>query len=205
MITKDDINVPALQERAKNILTTPATEWNVIEPEPTTVEALFKGYIAPLAAIPVIANFIGYSIVGFTVPFVGTMRIGIVRGLVSAIVSYCFALAAVYIAGLVVSKLAPTFESRSDDRQALKLVAYAYTPAWIAGILGIIPALGILAVLASLYSIYLFYLGVPVLMKTPPAKVIPYMIVSALVIIVVSFVFAMIAMSISGVAALTTI
>jgi hypothetical protein len=68
------------------------------------------------------------------------------------------------------------------------LVAYSTTPVWIAGVLNLIPVLAVLILFAAIYSIYLFYLGVPVLMKTPPEKVIPYMIVSVLVIIVVWFV-----------------
>ena len=38
---------------------------------------------------------------------------------------------------------------------------------------------------AAIYAIYLFYLGVGPVMKTPADKVIPYMLLSALAIIVV--------------------
>ena len=79
--------------------------------------------------------------------------------------------------------------------QALKMVAFASTPSWIAGVLQLGPLLGALALLAALYGVYLFYLGLPYVMKTPPDKVIPYMVVSAIVIIVISVVTA----SISGV------
>ena len=68
----------------------------------------------------------------------------------------------------------------------LKMVAFASTPVWVAGVLRLIPALGLLALLAALYSIYLFYLGLPSVMKTPPDKVLPYMVVCAVVLIVIS-------------------
>ena len=77
-------------------------------------------------------------------------------------------------------------------------MAYAYTPVWIAGVLNLVPLLWILGILAALYSIYLFYVGIPVMMKTPDAKVIPYMVVAAVVVIVVMFVLGMFAALITG-------
>ena len=204
MMSMNDVNVPALKERVTRIITDPKNEWLRIEPEPTTIEQLYKGYIIPLAAIPAIASFIGSVVIGSWVPFVGLVRVGLIAGLVSAILTFVMTLIGVYINGFVISKLAPTFDSRSDDRQALKLVAYAMTPMWVAGVLNIIPMLGILGILAALYCIYVFYLGIPVMMKTPDAKVIPYMAVSAVVIIVVSIVLGMITAMFAGTALLTS-
>ena len=45
--------------------------------------------------------------------------------------------------------------------------------------------LEIKTLLAALYAIYLFYLGLAPVMKTPADKVVPYMIVSAIVIVLV--------------------
>ena len=46
---------------------------------------------------------------------------------------------------------------------------------------------------------YLFYLGVPHLMHTPGDQVIPYMVVSALVMIVVTVCLAFVTAAIAGV------
>ena len=198
----EGVDTAAIQARATKILTDPRNEWPVIDLESTTVEKLYKGYIMPLAAIPVVASFIGMTFIGISYGF-GTYRTPIVRGLVGACVSYVLALASVYIAALVVSKLAPTFQSKSDDLQALKLVAYAQTAAWLAGALNVIPVLGMLAFIGALYSIYLFYLGLPVMMKTPQDKVIPYMVVAALVVIVLTVVVGLITGALIGVSAAT--
>jgi hypothetical protein len=99
---------------------------------------------------------------------------------------------------MVIDRLAPTFQSRSSAIQALKLVAYAWTATWIAGVVSIVPALAALGILAGLYSIYLFYLGVTPMMKTPSEKVVPYMVVSALVIIVVMAVMGAITTAVTG-------
>jgi hypothetical protein len=198
-----DLNVPALKDRVTKILTDPKGEWPVIEAEATTTETLYRSYIAPLAAIPAIAAFIGYSLVGQTLPFIGHVRVGIFSGIAHMIVSWVLALVGVYVAALIINKLAPTFESTPNDLQALKLVAYASTAAWVAGVFQIIPALMILGALASLYSIYLLYLGLPVMMKTPVAKVIPYTVISVIVIFAVFVVMGLITAAITGVGTAT--
>jgi hypothetical protein len=104
----------------------------------------------------------------------------------------------------VIDKLAPTFDSKPNVVQALKLVAYSSTAGWVAGVLNIIPVLGIIAALAGLYGIYLFYLGLPVLMKTPEAKVIPYMVVAAIVVIVLSILVGVIVGMVVGAGAVAT-
>lgn len=177
-----------LQKRATGILTRPREEWNIIEAEPTDVATLYKSYIAVLAAIPAVAGFIGLVVIGMSVPFAGHIRWGVASGLRWAIFQYIGALIGAYVAALVLSKLAPTFSSREDFIQALKLVAYSLTPMWLAGVLSIIPALGALAIIGGLYGIYLLYLGVPVLMKTPADKVIPYLLVSLVVVFVINIV-----------------
>jgi hypothetical protein len=188
-----------LQTRVVNILTRPQTEWTVIASEPTDVATLYKSYIMMLAAIPPAAGYIGMTLFGISVPVMGTVRVGVVQGLTAAVVQYVLSLVGVYIASIVIDKLAPTFQSQPDAMQALKLVAYASTPSWLAGALGIIPALSPLAILGGLYGIYLFYLGVAPLMKTPSDKVVPYMAVSALAIIVVMVVTTALAAAMGGV------
>lgn len=182
-----------LKTRIINILKTPKTEWPVIAAEQTDAGTLYKQYIIPLAAIPPVCHWIGMSVIGISLPFGGHIRTPIMSGLAMMIVSYVFALAVVYIAAIIIEWLAPKFKSSGSRLDALKLVAYAYTPAWIAGVLNLIPALSVLALIAALYCIYLFYVGVTPLMKTPSDQVVPYMIVSALLIIVISIVLAMVA------------
>ena len=175
-----------LKTRVVNILTKPRTEWPLISVEKTDATTLTAGYIAILAAIPPVATYIGLAVVGIGT-FTGMRyRIDPVRGLVSAVLQYLLAVAGVHVAALIVDRLAPTFKSQPSAIQALKLVAYASTALWVAGAVNIIPTLSEVAFLAGLYSIYLFYLGVGPVMKTPDDQVLPYMVVSAVVVIVVT-------------------
>ena len=175
------MNLPA---RVTNILTKPSSEWPVIAAEPADVASILVGYVLILAAIPAVCLFIGVGLI--TASFGG--QVAIVGALTGAVMHYVSSIVGVIIAALVIQQLAPTFGSRGDTAQALKLVAYSYTPIWLAGVLYLVIFLTPLAIIAALFAIYLFYVGLPVVMKTPADKVIPYMLVSALVIIVVQLV-----------------
>jgi hypothetical protein len=196
----------SLQTRVTAILTKPADEWRTIAAEPATVEGLMRDYAAPLAAIPAVAQFIGFSLIGMPVPVSGgAVPIGIVRSFANAVVAWVFALVGTWIAAVVIEKLAPTFQSKGNTAQALKLVVYSTTPVWVAGVLYLVPPLAVLVVVAMLYAIYLFYLGLAPVMSTPSDKVIPYMIVSALTIVVVSFVLGAIMTTIFGIGTYRTV
>ncbi len=187
-----------LQTRVINILTKPKTEWPAIATEPATVASIYSRYVMILAAIPPICTCIGTTLFGITLPLLGTYRVGVGQGMTTMVLTYVLALVGVYVAAFVVQKLAPTFQSEPNLVQAFKLVAYAMTPAWVAGVLNIVPQLSVLVVLASLYGIYLFYLGVVPLMKTPQDKVIPYMVTAAVVVIVVSVLMGVIGGALTG-------
>lgn len=190
----------SLQTRVVAILTKPADEWRVIAHESATVEGLMRDYAAPLAAIPATAQFIGFTVFGITVPVIGgAIRVGVVRGFANAVVTWVFALVGAWIAAIVIEKLAPTFQSKGSTAQALKLVVYSMTPVWVAGVLYLVPQLAPLVVIAALYGVYLFYLGLTPIMGTPSAQEIPYMLVSALVIIVVSFILGTVTAAMSGI------
>jgi hypothetical protein len=176
-----------LVERVKRILLSPKTEWEVIDTEPTTAAELYTRYIMPLAAIGPLAQLIGYSVFGITVPFAGTYRVPIGSAITQAIVMYVLTLAGTYVLALIIDALAPTFNGQRSQIQALKLAAYSLTASWVAGIFALVPGLRILALL-GLYSLYLLYLGVPVLMKTPKEKAVGYTVVVIIAAIVLSII-----------------
>jgi len=175
-----------LVERVKAILFTPATEWPVIEREATTAADVYKGYVAPLAAIGAIASFIGLSLIGIG----GVLHIGIIAGLTHALLSYVFAFVVVFFVAWLIDALAPTFGGQRDSLRALKVTAYSYTPAWIAGVVNLVPVLGIIGLIVSLYGLYLLYLGLPVLMRCPKEKALPYTVVIVLCAIVITAILA---------------
>jgi hypothetical protein len=106
-------------ERAKNIVLEPAREWPVIAGEPIDTKALFLGYAAPLAAIGPIASWLGHSVIGVSVPLFGTVRTPFMTGLAFAIVTYGLVLAGVFVVGLIIDALAPSFGGEKNAGQAM--------------------------------------------------------------------------------------
>src|SRR3546814_19506357 len=106
-----------------------------------------------------------------------------------------------YVVALSINALAPTFGGRKDQLQAVKVIGYAWTAAWVAGIATIVPWLGWLVVLAGgIYSIYLLYLGLPHTMKCPPEKAAGYTVVTAIIAVVLSWIMAMLIAATTGLA-----
>ena len=163
----------ALLQRVLDILMRPRYTWLQIDAEDGNPARIYLGYLVFLAAIPAVAGFIGYSLIGVGA-FGISVRVPVVQGLVSMVVGYVLSLAMVYVLALIANMLAPRFQAQQDMGSAFKLVAYASTAGMLGGVFSILPSLAMLGLLAALYSVYLLYTGIPVLMKAPQEKAVGY-------------------------------
>jgi hypothetical protein len=189
-----------LVDRAKNMIVTPKTEWQVAAAQTTPDSQVILGYVLPLAAIAALAGFIGLSVVGISVPLVGTTRFGIAVGLGTAVYNVVMAVVMVYVLAFIIDLLAPTFGAqKAGISQALKVSVYAYTPVWIASIVTIIPQLGILVLIAAIYAIYLLYLGLQAVVNAPQEKAAGYTVVVVIAGIAAALIVAFIGGAISAV------
>ncbi len=185
-----------LLERAKNILFKPKDEWTVIASETPNTPSLIFSYVLPLALIPAIAKFIGFGVFGFHIGrFAGLSGLG--WGISSGIISLITTILAVYIVAFIIDILAPSFKSEKNFGRSMQLVAYSFTPMWVAGILYLIPFLGIIASILGLYGIYIMYLGLGDIKKTPEENKVGYLVVSALVSIVLMWIISAILVAIA--------
>jgi hypothetical protein len=111
-------------------------------------------------------------------------------GLAYTVVMFVSVLFGVFIVGVVINTLAPTFSGTKDQRQALKVAAYSLTPAMLSSVLALSPILAtLLQLLAGLYGIYVLYLGLPVLMQSPKEKAFGYTASVVICTILVGIVF----------------
>lgn len=189
----------SIVDRVKNICLTPNTEWPVIAAEPASAGSLITGYVVPLAAIGAVSGFVGGSVIGRTLPLIGTYRTPFVTGLGVACFTFVMAIVGVFVLSLIINALAPNFGAQKDSTLALKVAVYSYTPAWVAAVLNILPLLGVLAILGGLYGVYLLYLGLPRLMKCPEDRAVGYTAVVVVCTIVLSVVIAAIGGTVVGV------
>jgi hypothetical protein len=169
-------------DRVKNILVAPKTEWPLIEAENTPHVKVLTGYVLLLALIPAVATFIGYGLIGQS--FLGVRIASIGLGLRHAVIQYITMVGGVYITALVINIFAKTFDAKPDFNRAFSLVAYAFTPMFVAGILSILPVLRWFTWIGGLYSLYLLYLGIQPMMKVPNEKKTAYFVVSLIVMLV---------------------
>jgi hypothetical protein len=171
--------------RAVRLLINPLPTWDEIADEDATIEAIYRRWVIPLAAIPAVCGAIGQ--LGF-----GTLHIfGIYyhRSLVAvigqALVGYALTLAGVYIMAVVIDELAIQFGGERSRTQAFKLAAYSGTAGWIAGVFGLLPGVGgLFELLGGLYSLYLLYLGLPKLMRSDPMRTLTYFGLTLIVLLV---------------------
>ncbi|MBB5770298.1 hypothetical protein HNP47_000267 [Brevundimonas vesicularis] len=159
---------PALVARVKGILVQPNAEWLRVDGEFATTKTLFTRYAMILAAIGPIAGLIGSLIFGDA---------SITGALVVALISYGLSLAAVFVLGILINALAPSFGSTVDQVQAMKVAVYASTAAWVAAVFDLIPVLSVLSLIGAIYSLVLLFIGLPLLMKTPDDKKVVYYVV----------------------------
>lgn len=164
-------------ERVKSILLSPKDALTAVKSEEMSIADFMKEYVAILAAIPPVAQFIGLALVGHSVfgrrSFIGT--------LFYAALIYVLSLVSVFVYSKVINALAPNFNATKNDVSAFKLTVYSWTPSFVAGVFYIIPGLQVLAMLGGLYGIYILYLGLPILMESPEEKTVAYTIVSLIV------------------------
>jgi hypothetical protein len=191
--------LPGLLKRAKNILLAPKTEWPVIEVEPTTPAQLYTGYVMPLAAFAALIWLVHMSIIGASLPFSAAVRILFTSGLATAVLMFGFLLVGLFLVALIINGLASYFGGTHDRRKALKVAAYAFTPAWLATVFSLLPTLSTLLQLAAgIYGIYLLALGLPVLMKSPKDRALGYAATVVLSTILLGVAFGIISAAVGG-------
>jgi hypothetical protein len=158
-----------LVQRAKSLLLTPKTEFQVIDNERTSGMPLVMSYLLPLAVLAALATFVGYVLIS---------RGGFKFGLYFALIGLVQLVVSVYVTALIADMLAPSFDAQKNLDKSLQLLIYSSTPVFVGSLLNVIPQIGWLGLLAGgIYSLYLLYIGIPILKKSSEDKTPLYLIV----------------------------
>ncbi len=176
--------------RATKIMFSTKKEWQAIELETPNTSSILLGYVLPLAFIPAIFIILGYGLIGIYIPFFGRIA-SWSMGMSTGITSFISTILAVYITSFIVDALAPSFKTQKNFGKAMQLVAYSFTPMWVAGVLNIFPGISWLASLAGLYGLYIMYLGFEHTMKPAKENTIGYFLATLGILIVTYLVLAL--------------
>lgn len=169
--------------RMRDLVLAPRNTWSVIADENATSQSIYTTWVLWLAAIPLAASLMALAIYGSQLPL--GLSLSLHMGSATALLSYAGDLLEVLALALCVSALAPIFGGSKDRVQALKAVAYAYTPIWIASALMLLPPTWPLAAaighVADGYAIYLLYIGLPATMRCPQDRAAGYVMVAVII------------------------
>jgi Yip1-like protein len=161
--------------RIKNILLSPKAEWPAIAAEPTSLVQLYVGYVAPLTAWAALMSLVHLTLIGTRLPFGSLVHAPLAGGLSLAAWTFVASFVGLFLVGLIVNVLAPTFGGTRDKTQALKVAAYSLTPAYCGSVLALSPVLpGLMQFIVLCYGLYVLYLGLPVLMRAPQSRALGY-------------------------------
>lgn len=150
--------------RVKKILSNPKGIWGEIKAEQTSIKEIYLSYLVFIVAIPAVCHFIGMTIFGLEIPYLGLVKTGSFFGFVNAVFSYILSLVTLLLGAIIIEFLAPKFSGSITRVDALKLLAYSFTASYVAGFLSIVPMMGMIgAFLALFYSLYSYFQGIPVM------------------------------------------
>ena len=190
---------PGLLSRVKGMLLSPRVEWSLIAAESQATPRLYTGFVMPLAILDALIAFIHVSIVGTTEPLIGTVRVPVTGGLITALLVFGCGLSGIFVIAWIIDALAPFFGAMRNRRVASAVAAYASTPIWLATAFVPFPTLWPpLQVLAVIYHTYLLYLGLRLLIKAPRDRVLGYATTIVLCSILLEIVFAIFSTALGG-------
>ena len=145
-----------------------------------------------LALVPLVGRLIGDLIF-----YSGN---GVGYAIAGSIVAYILDVIAVFVVGIIIWKLAPSFNTSTNQSKATVLAAFVYTPAFLIGILSIVPVLGYLAILGLLYGLYILYKGLPIMLNTPTDKRVMYVVAILIISLVVELIISLVLGGLDGAA-----
>lgn len=145
----------------------PVAEWDLIAGERTSVDALLRSYILPLALPAPVATVIGMKafdrewdpVHGYHVPADQIFASG--AATYFSIIGSIFALAAIF------ALIAPMFGASRNYLAALKVATYGSIPLMLAGATLLLPVMAIVGLVGLCHTLYLFWLGVRRVLKVP--------------------------------------
>jgi len=153
--------------RIVGLILRPRAEWERIVAEETSVDALLRGWILPLALPAPVATVIGMSVFdrawdplhGYLVPPGQIFAAGATTffGIVGSI----FALAAIFFL------IAPMFRRPRNYVAALKVATFGSVPVLLAGGTLVLPAMAIVGMVGLCHTLFLYWLGVQQVLEVP--------------------------------------
>ncbi len=154
------------------LLLNPLPEWQRIKADNKTLPQVLA-YLLVLAAIPVLAAWIGSTQFGWRVGASEPVRLTQQSALGIAIAYYVVIVVATLSIGWMIHWMGQTYGSNQPLSQCLALAVFIPTPMFLVGVFQAIPVVWInllVAMPALAYTMFLLYTGIPVFMEIPSER-----------------------------------
>ncbi len=181
------------------MLLRPRAEWALIAQESTPLALIYTRFVIPLAVLGALVGLVEVSIVGTAIPLLSRVRAPLIGGLATGALAFVCGLLGIFLVALIIEGLVPFFGAVRNRRVATAISAYASTPVWVAIIFIPFPTLWpVLQILAVGYHTYLLYLGLRVLTRVPPDRVLGYATTIVLCTLLLEIAFAIATTALGG-------
>ncbi len=164
-------------QRAKNFITSPVEEWQVIKEEQASRSGVVRNYVLPFIFLLAITTFLGIFL------FRNYVTVSIM--VLGAVVTSLGAFLSIYISAYIINELSPRFESKKDFTSSFKLATYSYTAVFIIHSIASLLLPLFFIVIFGLYSVYILWMGLGPMMETPKESRLIYGIICSITILVV--------------------
>lgn len=182
----------AVLHRLRQVFMEPKKMWPEVATESAGEGVSAVRWINGVAAISAFGATITMALI--LTKIVGTPGEAVCLQLIKTMISvFVLNLLFAWVVTFATHEMAPTFGGEKDLKAALKTVAYAITPLWLSGLLSIITALAIVSngqhwyadasvaslwaigsIIGSGYFVYMIIQALPITMKSPARKTLPY-------------------------------
>ena len=172
--------------RIVNLVFRPSAEWDVIAGETTTVVALLRSYILPLALLAPIATVIGMRTFDRDWDPLHGYLVRSEHILATGVTTYFATVGSIFVLAVIFALVAPMFGGARDFPSALKVVAYGAVPTMLAGATLLLPMMALVGLLGFAHTLFLLWLGAQRVLNVPAGAGAEFVAISLVLLVFVS-------------------
>ncbi len=164
----------------------PTEEWDRIANEKTSVDALLRRYILPLALLAPIATVIGMKTFDRDWDPAHGYRVPSEQIFAAGATTYFATVGSILLLAAIFCAIAPLFGATRDYLAALKVATYGAIPVMLAGATLLMPAMAIVAMVGVCHTLFLLWIGVRRVLDVPPGTQAEFVGISLVLLILAS-------------------
>ena len=148
----------------------PSAEWDRIAKEETSVDALLRRYILPLALLAPIATVIGMKTFDRDWDPVHGYLVSPDRILATGATTYVAIVGSIFVLAAIFVVVAPMFGGTRDYLAALRVATYGAIPVLLASATMVLPVMAIIGLVGLCHTLFLLWLGAGRVLNVPAGE-----------------------------------